>query len=65
MAGGYEKESLIWAKGFKGITNIETGPDGNLYVLTFNDQAMEMAKSTEFLQNDKRINYLIFQSFVK
>jgi aldose sugar dehydrogenase len=33
-----ESASLIFAKGFKGrITDIETGPDGYLYVLTYND----------------------------
>jgi glucose/arabinose dehydrogenase len=30
-------ESIIFGKGFAGITDIKTGPDGYLYVLSFND----------------------------
>lgn len=37
VADGAEKDSLIWGNGFKGITDLETGPDGNLYVLTFDE----------------------------
>jgi glucose/arabinose dehydrogenase len=33
-----ERENIIFAKGFEGrITDIETGPDGNLYILTYFD----------------------------
>lgn len=32
-----ESDLLVFAKGFGGITDIETGPDGYLYVLTFDD----------------------------
>lgn len=31
-----ELASIILGTGFKGITDIETGPDGNLYILTYN-----------------------------
>ncbi|HEU5119920.1 MAG TPA: PQQ-dependent sugar dehydrogenase [Candidatus Nitrosocosmicus sp.] len=37
VADSSEKESLIWGGGFKGITDLKTGPDGNLYVLTFDE----------------------------
>ena len=37
IADGTEKDSLIWGSGFKGITDLETGQDGNLYVLTFDE----------------------------
>jgi glucose/arabinose dehydrogenase len=34
----FESEGVIFAKGFDGrITDIETGPDGSLYVLTYFD----------------------------
>jgi len=32
-----ELNSIIFGKGFAGITDIKTGPDGYLYVLSFND----------------------------
>src|SRR4029078_7773973 len=32
VANEDEKDKLAWGKGFNGITDIETGPDGNLYV---------------------------------
>jgi aldose sugar dehydrogenase len=32
-----ELNSIIFGKGFEGITDIKTGPDGYLYVLSFND----------------------------
>ena len=35
IANEEEKDSLVWGKGFDGITDLETGPDGNLYVLSF------------------------------
>lgn len=37
VADDSKKESLIWGGGFKGITDLVTGPDGNLYVLTFDE----------------------------
>lgn len=37
VANDKEKEKLVWGSGFKGITDLETGPDGNLYVLTFDE----------------------------
>lgn len=40
VANEEEKNELVWGSGFKGITYLQTGPDGNLYVLTF-DQAKE------------------------
>ena len=33
----HEASSIIFGTGFKGITDIETGPDGNMYVLSFDD----------------------------
>ena len=33
-----EKDSITWGRGFEGITDLETGPDGNLYVLTFDQE---------------------------
>ena len=32
-----ELDSLVFGKGFAGITDIKTGPDGYLYILSFND----------------------------
>ena len=32
-----ELDSIIFGKGFAGITDIKTGPDGYLYILSFND----------------------------
>lgn len=32
-----ESDSIVFASGFEGITDVETGPDGYLYVLTFDD----------------------------
>ncbi len=32
-----ELDSIVFAKGFAGITDLQTGPDGYLYVLTFDD----------------------------
>lgn len=37
VANNKEKDELVWGSGFKGITDLETGPDGNLYVLTFDE----------------------------
>ena len=34
-SNGDEISSMTLGSGFKGITDIETGPDGNLYVLTY------------------------------
>jgi aldose sugar dehydrogenase len=39
IANEEEKDSLAWGKGFDGITDIETGPDGNLYVLSFDESS--------------------------
>lgn len=33
----HEASSIIFGTGFKGITDLETGPDGNMYVLSFDD----------------------------
>jgi len=33
----HETSSIIFGTGFKGITDLETGPDGNMYVLSFDD----------------------------
>lgn len=33
-----EKDSITWGRGFEGITDLETGPDGYLYVLTFDQE---------------------------
>ena len=32
-----EKDKVVWDHGFEGITDLETGPDGNLYVLSFDE----------------------------
>jgi glucose/arabinose dehydrogenase len=37
VANDNEKDKLIWGMGFNGITDLETGPDGNLYVLSFDE----------------------------
>ena len=37
VANEEEKDKVIWGHGFEGITDIETGPDGNLYVLSFDE----------------------------
>ena len=39
VANGDEKDKLAWGKGFNGITDIETGPDGNLYILSFDESS--------------------------
>ena len=39
IANEEEKDSLAWGKGFDGITDLETGPDGNLYVLSFDESS--------------------------
>ena len=35
-----ELDSIIFGQGFGGITDIKTGPDGYLYILSFNDGAI-------------------------
>jgi aldose sugar dehydrogenase len=43
-----ELEQIIFAKGFDGrITDIETGPDGNLYILTYFDGSIYRITQTE------------------
>ena len=37
VANDEEKDKVVWGSGFEGITDIETGPDGNLYVLSFDE----------------------------
>ena len=37
VANEEEKDKVVWGHGFEGITDIETGPDGNLYVLSFDE----------------------------
>jgi aldose sugar dehydrogenase len=32
-----EMDSIVFGEGFEGITDIKTGPDGYLYILSFND----------------------------
>lgn len=39
IANEEEKDKLVWGTGFDGITDLETGPDGNLYVLTFDESS--------------------------
>ena len=39
MANEEEKNKLVWGIGFDGITDLETGLDGNLYVLTFDESS--------------------------
>jgi aldose sugar dehydrogenase len=34
-----ENDKLVWGNGFDGITDLETGPDGNLYILTFDESS--------------------------
>jgi aldose sugar dehydrogenase len=35
--GDGELDSILFGEGFEGITDIKTGPDGYLYILSFND----------------------------
>ncbi|MDP9197159.1 MAG: PQQ-dependent sugar dehydrogenase [Thermoproteota archaeon] len=35
-----EQDSVVWGTGFGGITDIETGPDGYLYVLSYENGAI-------------------------
>lgn len=35
---GKEISNVIFAYGFGGITDLEVGPDGNLYVLVYDNQ---------------------------
>ncbi len=37
IANEEEKSKIVWGTGFEGITDLETGPDGNLYVLSFDE----------------------------
>ena len=39
IANEEEKDKLVWGTGFDGITDLETGPDGNLYVLSFDESS--------------------------
>jgi hypothetical protein len=42
-----ELSAITFGSGFGGITDIETGPDGNLYVLSFDDGIIyEISSST-------------------
>jgi glucose/arabinose dehydrogenase len=37
VANEEENEKVVWGRGFEGITDLETGPDGDLYVLSFDE----------------------------
>jgi len=37
IANEEEKDKIVWGTGFDGITDLETGLDGNLYVLSFDE----------------------------
>ena len=37
IANEEEKDKVVWIRGFEGITDFDTGPDGNLYVLSFDE----------------------------
>ena len=39
IANEEEKDKIVWGMGFDGITDLETGPDGNLYVLSFDESS--------------------------
>jgi len=39
IANEDEKDILLWGTGFDGITDLETGPDGDLYVLSFDESS--------------------------
>ncbi len=39
VANEEEKDKLVWGTGFAGITDLETGLDGNLYILTFDESS--------------------------
>ncbi len=39
IANEEEKDNLVWGMGFDGITDLETGPDGNLYLLSFDESS--------------------------
>ena len=39
IANEDEKDLLVWGTGFDGITDLETGPDGDLYVLSFDESS--------------------------
>lgn len=39
IANEEENDKLVWGTGFDGITDLETGLDGNLYILTFDESS--------------------------
>jgi aldose sugar dehydrogenase len=37
IANEEENDKVVWGRGFEGTTDFDTGPDGNLYVLSFDE----------------------------
>ena len=50
--GEEELNDILWGTGFEGITNIDTGPDGFLYILTFNEESDGDGKIYRISPND-------------
>ena len=50
-----ENEKIVWAKGFGIITDIQTGPDGYLYVLSI-DQPGDIGTLYRIVPVDMRSN---------
>jgi aldose sugar dehydrogenase len=50
--GEDELNGLVLGSGFAGITDIETGPDGFLYILTFNQESDGNGKIYRISSND-------------
>ena len=51
--GEDELNELVLGSGFAGITDIETGPDGFLYILTFNQESDGDGKIYRISSNDQ------------
>ena len=50
--GEEELNDVVLGTGFAGITDIETGPDGFLYILTFNEESDGDGKIYRISPND-------------
>jgi glucose/arabinose dehydrogenase len=48
-----ESEAAVFGTGFGGVTDIKTGPDGNLYVLSFIDGAIFRVVSADVQEEDE------------
>src|SRR5690606_24822002 len=47
-----ESQEAVFGTGFKGITDIKVGPDGNLYVLSFKEGAIYKLSSSRAQEDD-------------